>query len=118
MPHLWLVSKIPPKTWDDCRSTPHRKSRTHNYDSLVELLIELTLERANDAHMEEYLRIHLGRNTSQANDKWGGRENHESSKGHDGSKGTSNGAVRAMQGVLNPDEAKPPPPPLSSIVDL
>ena len=40
-PHLWLVSKIPPKTQDDCRSTPDKKSRTHDYGSLVELLIEL-----------------------------------------------------------------------------
>ena len=28
-PHLWLVSKMPTRTWDDCRSTSERKSRTH-----------------------------------------------------------------------------------------
>ena len=28
-PHLWLMKKIPASTWDDCRSTSERKSRTH-----------------------------------------------------------------------------------------
>ena len=28
-PHLWLMSKIPACTWDDCRTTSERKSRTH-----------------------------------------------------------------------------------------
>ena len=27
-PHLWLMSKIPQCTWDDCRSISERKSRT------------------------------------------------------------------------------------------
>ena len=50
-PHLWLVSKIPSRTWDDCRATSERKSRSHWYDDLVDLLIELALERENDSHM-------------------------------------------------------------------
>ena len=29
-PHLWLMSKIPQRTWHDCRSTSERKSRTHS----------------------------------------------------------------------------------------
>ena len=52
-PHLWLMSKIPQRTWDDCRSTSERKSRTHSYDELVDLLIELALEGENDSHMDE-----------------------------------------------------------------
>ena len=52
-PHLWLVSKIPTRTWDDCRSTSERKRRTHTYDNLVDLLIELALEWENDSHMEK-----------------------------------------------------------------
>ena len=47
-PHLWLMSKIPQRTWDDCRATSDRKSRTHSYDELLDLLIELALEREND----------------------------------------------------------------------
>ena len=58
-PHLWLMSKIPQRTWDDCRSTSERKSRTHSYDELVDLLIELALERENDSHMEKFLKKHL-----------------------------------------------------------
>ena len=36
-PHLWFMSKIPQRTWDDCRSTSERKSRTHSYHELVDL---------------------------------------------------------------------------------
>ena len=34
--HLWLMSEIPTRTWDDCRTTSQRQSRTHTYDDLVE----------------------------------------------------------------------------------
>ena len=59
-PHLWLMSVFK-RTWDDCRSTSERKSRTHSYDELVDLLIELALERENDSHMEKFLKKHSGR---------------------------------------------------------
>ena len=58
-PHLWLVGKIPMRTLDDCRETSKRKARTHSYDDLVDLLIELAMERQNDSHMDKYLRKHL-----------------------------------------------------------
>ena len=60
-PHPWLMSKIPTRTWDDCRTTSERKSWTHTYDDLVDLLIELALQRENDSHMEKFLKKHLGR---------------------------------------------------------
>ena len=60
-PHLWLMSKIPTRTWDDCCTTSERKSRTDTYDDLVDLLIELALERENDSKMEKFLKKHLGR---------------------------------------------------------
>ena len=59
-PHLWLMSKIPQRTWDDCRATSEGKSQTHSYDDLVDLLIELALERENDSQMEKLLKKHLG----------------------------------------------------------
>ena len=34
-PHLWLMSKIPTRTWDDCRGTSERKSRIHSYEDLL-----------------------------------------------------------------------------------
>ena len=43
-PHLWLVEKIPPRTWENCKETSERKSRTHSYDELVDLLIKLAME--------------------------------------------------------------------------
>ena len=58
--HLWLMSKIPTRTWDDCCTTSERKSRSHRYDDLVDLLIELALERENDSHMQKFLKKHLG----------------------------------------------------------
>ena len=60
-PHLWLEGKIPPRTWENCKETSERKSRTHSYDELVDLLIALAMERENDSHMDKYLRKHLQR---------------------------------------------------------
>ena len=59
-PHLWFMSRIPTRTRDDCRATSERKSRTHSYDDLVDLLIDLALERENDSHIERFLKKHLG----------------------------------------------------------
>ena len=59
-PHLWLMSKIPTRTWDHCRTTSERKSLTHTYNDLVDLLIQLALERENDSHIEKLLKKHLG----------------------------------------------------------
>ena len=38
-PHLWVMSKIPSRTLDDCRTTSERKSRTHTYNDLGDLPI-------------------------------------------------------------------------------
>ena len=62
-PHLWLVGKIPTRTWDNCRETSERKARTHSYDDQVDLLIKLAMERENDSHMDKYLRKHVRRET-------------------------------------------------------
>ena len=59
-PHLWLMSKIPTRTCDDCRTTSERKSRTHTHYDLVNVLIELALETENDSQMEKFLKKHLG----------------------------------------------------------
>ena len=59
-PHLWLVSKISTLTWDHCRTTSERKSRTHTYDDLVDLLIELPLAGEDDSRMEKLFKRHLG----------------------------------------------------------
>ena len=61
--HLWLVGKNPPKTWENCMETSDRKARTHSYDDLIDLLIELAMERENDWYMDKYLRKHLQRGT-------------------------------------------------------
>ena len=71
-PHLWLVGKIPPTTWENCKKTSERKSRSHSYDELADLLIELAMERENDSHMDKYLRKHL-RREAPAEEAQGGR---------------------------------------------
>ena len=60
-PHMWLVGTIHLCTSEDCRSTSEKKRRTHTYDDLGDLLIELALEKENDSHMGKLLRKHLGK---------------------------------------------------------
>ena len=66
--HLWLVGKIPRRTWEDCRSTSKRKRRTHTYDDLVDLLIELALDRENDSDKEKLLKRLLGKGANPTPD--------------------------------------------------
>ena len=46
-PHLWRLGKIPLRTWEDCRCTSEKKGRTRTYNDLLDLLIELLLDREN-----------------------------------------------------------------------
>ena len=62
-PYLWLVGSIPRKTWETCRETSERKSLKHSYDELVDLFIELAMERENDSQMDKYVRNHQRRET-------------------------------------------------------
>ena len=50
-----------------------RKSRTHSYDELVDLLIELALERENDSHMEKFLKKHFGRGANPTPERGEGK---------------------------------------------
>ena len=105
-PHVWLMSKIPSRTWDDCRTTSERKSRTHTYDDLVDLLIELALETENDSHMENFLKKHLcggGTPTPERGEGNGSKNPTNANQG--GGKGRGN--VRAMNEV-KPAKGTPP----------
>ena len=97
-PHLWLRSKIPQHTWDDYRATTERKSRTHSYDELVELLIELALERENDSHMEKYLKKHLGRGGTPTPERGEGKGPKNPTNANQGV-GKGRGNLRAMNEV-------------------
>ena len=57
------MGKILSRTWGNCRETSDKRSRTHSYDDLVDLLIKLAMERENDSHMDRYLCKHLRRET-------------------------------------------------------
>ena len=105
-PHLWHMSKIRQRTWDDCRSTSQRKSRTHSYDELVDLLIELALERENDSHMEKFLKKHLGRGGTLTPDRGEGKGPKNPTNTNQGG-GKGRGNLRAMHEV-KPDAGTPP----------
>ena len=105
-PHLWLMSKIPQRTWDDCRSSSERKSRTHSYDELVDLLIELALERENDSHMEKFLKKHVGRGGTPTPEPGEGKGPKNPTNTNQGG-GKGRGNLRAMNEV-KPDAGTPP----------
>ena len=105
-PLLWLMSKIPQRTWDDCRSTSERKSQTHSYDELVDLLHELALERENDSHMEKFLKKHLGRGGNPTPERGEGKGPINPTNANQGG-GKGRGHQRAMNEV-NPDAGTPP----------
>ena len=105
-PHLWLMSKIPTRKWDDCHATSERKSRTNSYEDLVHLLMELALERENDSHMEKFLKKHLGRGgtpTPERGEAKGSKSPTNANQG--GAKGRH--SLRAMNEV-KPDAGTPP----------
>ena len=105
-PQLWLMSKIPTRTWDNCRTTSERKSRTHTYHDLVDLLIELTLERENDSHMEKFLRSHLGGGGAPTPERGQGKgPKNPTNTNKGGSKGGDN--LRATNDV-KPETGTPP----------
>ena len=71
-PHLWVVGKILPKTWENCRDTSERKAHTHFYDEMIDLQIKLAMGRDSDSHMDKYLHKHL-RSETAAKANCGGR---------------------------------------------
>ena len=97
-PHLWLMSKIPTRTWEDCRTTSERKSRTHTYDDPVDLLIELALKGENDSHMEKFLKRHLGRGGTPTPER-GERKGPKNPTNANNGGGKGGGNLRAMNEV-------------------
>ena len=51
---FWLVAKLPRELWDECRSTAERKARSLRYEDLCVLLLELSLEKESDQHLNNY----------------------------------------------------------------
>ena len=105
-PHLWLINKIPQPTWDDCSATSERKGRTHSYDELVDLLIELAFERENDSHMKKFLKKHLGRGGTPTPERGEGKGPENPTNANQGG-GKGRGNLRAMKEV-KPDAGTPP----------
>ena len=104
--HLWLMSKIPARTLDDCRTSSERKSRTHTYNDLVDLLIELALERESDSHMDKFLKKHLGRGGNRTPERGEGKGPKNLTNPNQGG-GKGRGNLRAMNEV-KPEAGTPP----------
>ena len=51
---FWLVAKLPRELWDEWRSTAERKTRSLGYEDLCVLLLELTLQKESDQHLNNY----------------------------------------------------------------
>ena len=51
---FWLVAKLPPELWDECRSTAERKARSLRYEDLCVLLLKLALEKESEQHLNNY----------------------------------------------------------------
>ena len=105
-PHLWLMSKIPSRTWGDCRTTSEGKSRSYTCDDLVDLLIELALERENDSHMEKFLKKQLGRVGTPTPKRGEGKGPQNPTNANQGG-GKGRGNLRAMNEVT-PEAGTPP----------
>ena len=105
-PHLWLMSKIPTRTWDNCRTPSERKSLTHTYDDLVDLLIELALERKKDSHMDKFLKKHLGRGGTPIPERGEGKGPENLTNANQGG-GKEEGNLRVMNEV-KPETGTPP----------
>ena len=104
-PHLWLMSKIAQRTWDDCRATSQRKSRTHSYNELVDPLIELALEREKDSYMGKFLKKHLGQGGTPTPERGEGKgPKNPTNTNEGGCKGRGN--LRAMK-EFKPDAGTP-----------
>ena len=104
--HLWLMSMITQRTWDDCRSTSERESWTHSYDEPVDLLYELSLERENDSHMGKFPEKHLGRGGNPTPERGEGKGPKNPTNANQGG-GKGGGNPRAMNEV-KPEAGTPP----------
>ena len=51
---FWLVAKVRPELWDECRAKAERKARALTYEDLSVLLLELALEKESDQHLSAY----------------------------------------------------------------
>ena len=105
-PHSCLVSKIPTRTWHDCRTTSEMKSRTHTYDDLVDLLIELVLEIESNSHMENFVKRHLGRGGTPTPELGKGQGPETPTNAHKGG-GKGRGNLRGMS-EIKPEIGAPP----------
>ena len=79
---------------------PHYQREEESYDDLVDLLIELALERENDSHMEKFLKRHPGGGGHPTAECREGKEPENRTHANKGG-GKGQGILRAMS------EAKP-----------
>ena len=63
---ILLRSKIPAKTWSECKDTPARKALTHSYSDLLRLLKALSMEREPDPAADRHAHLNYAQYNAEA----------------------------------------------------
>ena len=63
---ILLRSKIPAKTWSECKDTPARKALTHSYCDLLRLLKALSMERKSDEAADRHTHLNYAQYNAEA----------------------------------------------------
>ena len=63
---ILLRSKIPAKTWSECKDTPARKALTHSYSDLLRLLKALSMERESDQAADRHAHLNYAQYNAEA----------------------------------------------------
>ena len=63
---ILLPSKIPAKTWSECKDTPARKALTHSYSDLSTLLKALSMERESDQAADRHAHLNYAQYNAEA----------------------------------------------------
>ena len=59
-------SKIPAKTWSECKDTPARKALTHSYSDLLRLLKGLSMEGESDQAADRHAHLNYAQYNAEA----------------------------------------------------
>ena len=63
---ILLRSRIPAKTWSECKDTPARKALIHSYSDLLRLLKALSMERESDQAADRHAHLNYAQYNAEA----------------------------------------------------
>ena len=107
---ILLRSKIPAKTWSECKDTPARKALTHSYSDLLRLLKALSMERESDQAADRHAHLNYAQYNAEA-DLFTGEGKGEGKGGGKGKgKGRGRGGGKGKGGRGSQWTQEHPPP--------